>query len=100
MAILESGPILIVIVVVILLFGATQIPKLARSLGRAKGEFAKAKGEFDRESVRGEVEAAGSTASDATAKDDEVRKTARSLGIDDAGKSIPELKRLIQQKLA
>jgi sec-independent protein translocase protein TatA len=36
------GPdILIVIGLVVLLFGGTQLPKLARSLGSAKGEFEK-----------------------------------------------------------
>jgi sec-independent protein translocase protein TatA len=36
------GPdILIVLAIVALLFGSTQLPKLARSLGSAKGEFEK-----------------------------------------------------------
>ena len=36
------GPdILIVLVVIALLFGGSQLPKLARSLGSAKGEFEK-----------------------------------------------------------
>ena len=33
--------IIILVVVVLVLFGSTQIPKLARSLGSAKGEFEK-----------------------------------------------------------
>ena len=33
---------LIILVVVLLLFGGTQLPKLARSLGQAKKEFANA----------------------------------------------------------
>jgi sec-independent protein translocase protein TatA len=36
-----SPDILIVIVVIGLLFGAAKLPKLARSLGSAKGEFEK-----------------------------------------------------------
>ena len=34
-------PILIVLAIVLLLFGSTQIPKLARSLGSARSEFKK-----------------------------------------------------------
>ena len=37
-----GGPeILIVLLVVVLLFGGAKLPKLARSLGSAKGEFEK-----------------------------------------------------------
>ena len=42
------GPdILIVLVVIALLFGGSQLPKLARSLGSAKGEFEKGLKEGD-----------------------------------------------------
>ena len=41
---------LLIIVVVILLFGAKRIPDLARSLGKASYEFKKAKAELQRES--------------------------------------------------
>jgi len=44
-----SPDILIVIVVIGLLFGATKLPKLARSLGSAKGEFEKGLREGDAE---------------------------------------------------
>lgn len=37
-----GGPeLLIILVVVLLLFGTTKLPKLARSLGQAQGEFKK-----------------------------------------------------------
>ena len=36
---------LIVLVVVMLLFGSTQLPKLARSLGQAQSEFRKGVGQ-------------------------------------------------------
>ncbi|MBE6380893.1 MAG: twin-arginine translocase TatA/TatE family subunit [Lentisphaerae bacterium] len=41
---------ILIIIVVILLFGAKRIPDLARSLGRASYEFKKAKEELRRES--------------------------------------------------
>lgn len=41
---------LLIIVVVVLLFGAKRIPELARSLGMASHEFKKAKEDLSRES--------------------------------------------------
>lgn len=82
----------IVLLVVLLLFGATAIPKLARALGRAKGEFNQARDELTKEVAAGEREASASEA--------QVRSTARGLGIDEQGRSLDEVKRLIQQKLA
>ena len=41
---------LLIIVVVVLLFGAKRIPELARSLGKAKHEFKKAQDDLNRES--------------------------------------------------
>ena len=47
---LPSGPDLIVIMVIVLvLFGAKKLPELARGLGQSLGEFKKAKDEFERE---------------------------------------------------
>ncbi len=47
---MRPGPwqILICIIVVALLFGAKKIPEIARSLGRAKGEFKKGLEEGDK----------------------------------------------------
>ncbi|MES2154275.1 MAG: twin-arginine translocase TatA/TatE family subunit [bacterium] len=92
---LGTDELIIVLVVIVLLFGAANIPKLARSLGRAKGEFNKARAEFATEAQKAEAEAAAPAVGE-----EQVRKTARGLGIDDAGKSTDEVKRLIQQKLA
>lgn len=41
--------IILAIVVVVLIFGAKKIPELAKTLGRAKGEFEKGKIEGDKE---------------------------------------------------
>lgn len=93
MALLEAQPLILIVIVVLILFGATAIPKLARSLGRAKGEFAKAKREFAAESAKAEAEAA------AGPSEEQVRRTARDLGIAEQGKSLPEVKELIAQRL-
>ncbi|MEI6491829.1 MAG: twin-arginine translocase TatA/TatE family subunit [Verrucomicrobiota bacterium] len=47
---MPSGPDLIVILVIVLLvFGAKKLPELARGLGQSLGEFKKAREEFERE---------------------------------------------------
>lgn len=47
----------VIFLIVLLLFGAKKIPEMARSLGRAKGEFESAKSNFNREIEQGEREA-------------------------------------------
>jgi len=50
---LPQGPELIIIfLVVLLLFGASKLPGLARALGKSLGEFRKAKDELEREIQR------------------------------------------------
>jgi len=47
---MPSGPDLIVILVIVLLvFGAKKLPEFARGLGQSLGEFKKARDEFERE---------------------------------------------------
>lgn len=94
MALLEQGPLLVILLVILILFGAAAIPKLARSLGRAKGEFTNAKKEFDAEAKRAEAGVA------AEPTEQQIRKSARDLGIDEQGKSLDEVKRLVQERLS
>jgi sec-independent protein translocase protein TatA len=51
-AFLEGPELLIVLAIVVLVFGASQLPKLARSLGQAQREFKNGLGETP---VRAEV---------------------------------------------
>jgi sec-independent protein translocase protein TatA len=46
---------LIVFAVILLLFGATKLPELARSLGKASGEFKKARMESEKEITNMEI---------------------------------------------
>jgi TatA/E family protein of Tat protein translocase len=46
----------IILVVVMLLFGAKKIPELARGIGKSMGEFKKAKTDFEKELSLGEKE--------------------------------------------
>lgn len=104
MALLEPGPLLVILVVVLLLFGASAIPKLARSLGQAKGEFSRAQREFESEAARAEA-AASRPAAPATPAtpgmpdEAQVRKTARDLGIAEQGMPLDQVKREIQHRL-
>lgn len=52
-----GGPEMIMIMIVILLlFGAKKLPELARGVGKSMGEFKRARDEFEREITRSEVE--------------------------------------------
>src|SRR5271155_5757709 len=48
-----AGPdLIIILLIVLLLFGAKKLPELARGMGQAGKEFSKAKDEFEREVTR------------------------------------------------
>jgi sec-independent protein translocase protein TatA len=48
-----GGPdLIIILLIVLLLFGAKKLPELARGMGQAMREFTKAKDEFEREVTR------------------------------------------------
>ena len=50
---IPSGPDLIILLVIVLvLFGAKRLPELARGLGQSVNEFKKAKEEFDKEAAK------------------------------------------------
>ena len=46
---LGTKEIIIIVVLIVLLFGSKKIPELARTFGKAKGEFEKGKIEADKE---------------------------------------------------
>lgn len=86
---LGAQEIALIIFLAFLLFGATKIPELARALGRAQGEFKKAKRQFEREVREAEAD-----------KDEEerLRERARGLGIEPEGKTPDELRRLVEER--
>lgn len=59
LAFVNVGPqeMMIILVIVLLLFGAKKIPELARGMGKGLGEFKKAKDEFEHEITRAADEA-------------------------------------------
>ena len=82
----------IIVLVAVLFFGATKIPQLARSLGRAKGEFEKG--------AREGREMLSKESSDAQAEDAKLLKAARELGIPTEGRSISDVKKDVRAKMS
>ena len=82
--------VVLLVIVVILLFGAKKIPELAKSMGRAKGEFEKGKMEYAKEAER-------VVKKDSKQEDREkLEIAAKALGIDVEGKSTEELREAIR----
>ncbi|MFB3043840.1 MAG: twin-arginine translocase TatA/TatE family subunit [Nitrososphaerales archaeon] len=80
--------IIIGIIAVVLLFGATKLPSLARSIGRSAGEYKKVRQEIEKELEQGVGDE----------DREKLENAAKALGIDPIGKSIGELKDEIRQR--
>jgi len=88
--------IILIVIVVILLFGANKIPELARSLGKATGEFKKGKNEIEAELTEiGKPVKVGNSQENTSLK---IRKMAQDLGIATEGKNDEQLLDDIQKK--
>jgi sec-independent protein translocase protein TatA len=87
------GPneLLLILVIVFILFGASKLPELARSLGRAKAEFKKAEREAELELIEFERQIR-----EGKYKREELEKMAKDLGVESEGKSDEELARDIR----
>lgn len=69
---LPGGPeLLIVLFVLVLLFGANKIPKLARSTGQAMGEFRRGREEIEEELQEGADSDSEPATAETTTADDE-----------------------------
>jgi sec-independent protein translocase protein TatA len=93
------GPleIVLIVLVIIVLFGASRIPELARSLGKATGEFKKGKNEIENElSDLGKPGKESKPAENSTSK---IKTMAKDLGIATEGKSDEQLLDEIQKKM-
>jgi sec-independent protein translocase protein TatA len=88
--------IIAIVIVVILLFGANKIPELARSLGKAAGEFKKGKNDLEAElSDIGKPVKEGKSQENTSSK---IKTMAQDLGIATEGKSDEQLLDEIQKK--
>ncbi len=47
---------IIILIILLLLFGAKKLPELARGMGKSMGEFKKAREDFEEEIAKGEEE--------------------------------------------
>lgn len=102
--------IIVIVVIVLLLFGAKKIPELARSIGKARAEFSRGqamvekeireaeRAERDEELRRGR-EGPGPDEKVEGDVDQELARAAVALGIDPKGKTEDELKILIKYKM-
>lgn len=84
--------IILAVIIIALIFGVKKIPELARSFGRASGEFEKAKIE-----MRKEVERVKNTDN---AERDKLESVAEKLGIDHTNKSDEELRQAIDKDMS
>jgi sec-independent protein translocase protein TatA len=92
------GPmeIALVVVVIIVLFGAAKIPELARSLGKATGEFKRGQKEIELELADVEKSAREAPGEDKSSK---IKQMARDLGISTEGRTDEQLIEEIQKKM-
>ena len=90
-----SAEILLVFVVIVLLFGASKLPELARSMGRSMGEFKR--GQFEVEQELSSAKMAASTDPDVALT--RTQRMAKNLGIEITGKSDDQLLAEIEKKL-
>jgi len=93
LAAIGAPEVALIIVVIILFFGAAKIPDLARALGRAKGEFEKGAREN-----RGEPPATDVPVEDA--ERERVMKAARELGVPTEGRSLSDIKADVRGRLS
>jgi sec-independent protein translocase protein TatA len=100
--------IIVIIVIVLLLFGAKKIPELARSIGKARAEFSRGQAMVEKEIREAERmdrqeelrrTREDSVSADAGDVDPELSKAAVALGIDPKGKTEEELRILIKYKM-
>ncbi|MGB8218133.1 MAG: twin-arginine translocase TatA/TatE family subunit [Candidatus Methanoperedens sp.] len=89
--------ILLILVIIIIFFGANKIPELARSFGKATGEFKKAKqeSELEMKDFEKSLKESKSTSDNSS----RIRTMAKDLGIAIEGKSDEQLLDEIQKKM-
>jgi sec-independent protein translocase protein TatA len=88
LAALGSTEVLLILAIVVIFFGAAKIPELARSLGRAKGEFEKGARESREEMARAESE------------DERILRAAKELGIPTEGRPLADVKRDLKARMS
>lgn len=93
----SAQDILLILLVAMLLFGSSKIPELARSLGKATGEFKKAQQETEAE-LR-DSEKSSKEQKSLNEKSSKIKQMASDLGIPIEGKSDEQLLDEIKKKI-
>lgn len=83
--------IFVIVIAVVLLFGASKIPEVARSIGKATGEFQRGKMEIQKEIDQATKEL------NKTPERLKLEEAAKAFGIDPAGKTDAQLKEEIKK---
>ncbi len=93
---LGTQEIILIVLAIILLFGATKIPELARSIGKAKGEFNR--GKYDLEDEMN-VKKPSMDIKSSDEKSLKIRKMAEELGIEIEGNTDEQLLDKIKKRM-
>ena len=87
---------IVAVIVVVLIFGANKLPDIAKSLGRASGEFKKGKIEGDKEIEQLKRD----TFSSQPSEHEKLLKAAKELGISTEGKTDDQIREEVKKALA
>lgn len=87
---LGATELVLIVLIIVVFFGAAKIPQLARSLGKAKGEFEKGAREGRDEALK-----AGSK----SPEDEKVIRAARELGIPTEGRAVDDIRRDLKARV-
>jgi sec-independent protein translocase protein TatA len=91
---------IIILLALVLLFGAKKLPQLSRTIGKAVGEYEKAKDMFRREMEEASNQAMPKIKGPVATEREKLETIANSLGIEDYhGLSDAELRMLISKRL-
>lgn len=97
MALPGGWELLLILGAIVLLFGATKVPELAKSMGRSVGEFKRGQIEVEKEIKAMKDEPAGTYG--ATVELTRVQRMAKNLNIDINGKTEEQLLAEIEKKM-
>lgn len=87
---LGATELLLIVLIIVVFFGAAKIPQLARSLGRARGEFEKGAREGRDEAMKANAR---------SDEDEKVIRAARELGIPTEGRAVDDIRRDLKARV-
>lgn len=87
---LGATELVLIVLIIVVFFGAAKIPQLARSLGKAKGEFEKGAREGRDEALK---------AGGKSPEDEKVIRAARELGIPTEGRAVDDIRRDLKARV-